>query len=61
MEGEVINNEVGPVTLEHDEKWEEIVDFTPDRVGDKQKVEFLLYRQGQSEAYRRLHLWVDVQ
>ncbi len=56
----VISNEVGPVTLEHDEKWEEVVGFTPDRVGDKQKVEFLLYKQGQSEVYRRLYLWVDV-
>ena len=56
----VISNEVGPVTLEHDEEWEEIMGFTPDRVGDKQKVEFLLYRQEQSEAYRRLHLWLDV-
>ena len=25
--------------------------FTPDRVGDNQKVEFLLYRQGQNEVY----------
>ena len=57
----VKNNEIGPVTLEHDEGWEGIVGFTPDRAGDNQKVEFLLYRQGQSEAYQRLHLWVDVQ
>lgn len=57
---EVKNNEVGPVTLEHDEKWERIVGFTPGRAGDNQKVEFLLYRQGQNEVYQRLHLWVDV-
>ncbi len=56
----VKNNEVGPVTLEHDGEWEGIVGFTPDRAGDKQKVEFLLYRQGQSEVYQRLHLWLDV-
>ncbi len=56
----VMNSRVGPVTLEHDEKWEEIAGFTPDRVGDRQKVEFLLYKQGESEAYQRLHLWVDV-
>ncbi len=56
----VINNEVGPVTLERGEKWEEIVGFTPARVGDKQKVEFLLYKQGQSEVYQGLYLWVDV-
>lgn len=56
----IINNEVGPVTLEHDEKWEDIVGFIPDRVGDKQKIEFLLYKQEKSEAYQRLYLWVNV-
>jgi len=58
--GEVKNNEVGPVTLDHDGKWEEIMGFTPGKAGDNQKVEFLLYRQGQNEVYQRLHLWVDV-
>ena len=56
----VKNNEVGPVVLEHDGEWEEIVGFTPGRAGDNQKVEFLLYKQGQNEAYHKLHLWVDV-
>ncbi|GAH84470.1 unnamed protein product, partial [marine sediment metagenome] len=56
----VKNNEVGPVTLDHDGEWGEIVGFTPERAGDTQKVEFLLYKQGQSEVYQRLHLWVDV-
>ncbi len=58
--GGVKNNEVGPVALDHDGEWEEIVSFTPGRAGDNQKVEFLLYKQGQNEVYRRLHLWVDV-
>jgi len=57
----IVSNEVVPIILEHDEKWEEIIGFTPNRVGDKQKVEFLLYKEGQSEACRRLYLWVDVQ
>ncbi len=56
----VKNNEVGPVTLEYTGKWEEIVGFTPNRTGNNQKVEFLLYRLGQNEVYQRLHLWVDV-
>lgn len=54
------NSGVGPVTLEYGEKWEEKVSFTPTRVGDNQKIEFLLYRQGQNEIYQKLHLWVDV-
>ncbi|MBA7688309.1 hypothetical protein ES703_96788 [subsurface metagenome] len=56
----VKNSEVGPVTLDHDGGWEEIVGFTPGMAGDNQKVEFLLYKQGQNEVYQRLHLWVDV-
>ena len=56
----VRNNGVGPLVLKHDEKREEIVSFMPDRVGDNQKVEFLLYKNGQSEPYRKLRLPIDV-
>ena len=56
----VSNNQAGPLELGHDEKWEEIVSFTPDRVGETQKVEFLLYKNGESEPYLKLHLWIDV-
>jgi len=58
--GGVISNQVGPVTLEADEKWEGVAGFTADRVGDRQKVEFLLYKQGQSQVYQELYLWLDV-
>lgn len=56
----VKNNEAGPVTLEYGEKWERIVNFTLNKVGNNQKVEFLLYRQDQNEVYQTLHLWVNV-
>lgn len=56
----VTNNEVKLIKLEHKEKWEGMVSFTPTRVGDKQKVEFLLYNQGQEEACLGLHLWIDI-
>lgn len=56
----VKNNEVGPVVLEHNGKWEDIVSFGVSELGRDQKVEFLLYKQGQSEAYRTLRLWVNV-
>ncbi len=56
----VRGNQTGPLELEHDEKWEEIVSFTPDRAGDSQKVEFLLYKNGKSEPYLKLYLWVNV-
>ena len=53
-------SEIGSLTLAHDEKWEEMVSFTPDRIGDNQKVEFLLYKSGESEPYRQLRLLIDV-
>ena len=56
----VNNSEVGPVTLEDGEKWEGIVRFAPNRVGDDQKVEFLLYRLDQNQVYGSLYLWIDV-
>ncbi len=54
------NNQAGPIELADNEKWEGIVSFTPARVGEHQKVEFVLYKNGQSEPYLKLHLWVDV-
>jgi uncharacterized membrane protein len=49
-----------PLTLANEEKWERPLTFTPEKAGDKQKVEFLLYKTGQNEPYEELHLWVDV-
>ena len=52
------NNEIGPVLLSHEEKWEKEVGFTAVKLGEKQEVEFILYKEGR--PYRRLNLWVDV-
>jgi len=57
---ETLIGELGPVVLEHDQEWEREVSFTLVKSGDNQKVEFLLYKQGQNEVYRSLHLWVNV-
>ncbi len=54
------SGEIGPVMLEYEERWEQEVVFIPTRAGPEQKVEFLLYEQGQTEVYQSLHLWVDV-
>ena len=54
------NNSLGPITLEHQEKWEEKIGFTPSQAGENIKVQFLLYRDNQSEPYRSLHLWLEV-
>jgi len=56
----VKNKEVGAVVLEHDDKWEGEIRFVPMVAGDNQKAEFLLYKEGRSEAYQSLYLWVNV-
>ena len=57
----VKDSTLGPIELEHDEKWEGAASFTPDRAGDNEKVEFLLYKNGEAESsWKPLHLWVDV-
>ncbi len=54
------NNELGPIILDHEEKREIMIGFRPTMAGNNQKVEFLLYIQGQSEAYRSLYILVNV-
>ena len=55
------NNEIEPIVLGHNEKWEEIVSFTPDKAGNREKVEFLLYKNGEAEPFLEpLRLWLDV-
>jgi uncharacterized membrane protein len=51
--------EIGPIMLDHKEKWEEEVGFVPQKPGE-QKVEFLLYKGGDDEPYNSIHLWIDV-
>ena len=42
----VKNNEIGSIMLVNEQKWEGIVTFTPDKVGDNEKVEFYCIRMG---------------
>lgn len=49
---------INQIALGREEKWEKEVSFTPSEVGEKQKVELVLYTDGQ--PYRRLHLWLNV-
>lgn len=60
--GGVKSNEAGPMTLENDMKWEKELSFIPGVAGDKQKVEFLLYKNNdESEPYLKpLYLWINV-
>ena len=60
IDGE-LKQTIGPLTLADEEKWEEGVSFIPDKMGENQKVEFNLYKQGEDEPYKVLYLWLDVQ
>ena len=55
------NNEVGPIVLEHGQRWEGEISFVPQVPSENQKVEFLLYKNGEAEpCFEPIHLWVDV-
>lgn len=49
------------ITLLHNETWEKPVSYVINHTGEGQKLEFLLYREGNfTNSYRDLHLWVNV-
>jgi len=55
------NNEVGPIVLEDGEEWTRDVSFVPWIAGEKQKVEFLLFKNWGPKPYSEpLRLFVDV-
>jgi uncharacterized membrane protein len=47
------------ITLAHGEKWKDNVFFTPKHVARHMKLEFLLHKDGSTNPYRSVHLWVD--
>ena len=56
----LIVNEVDPIVLQHEEKWEEMVRFAPREVGNRKKVEFILHKDNDRYPYLELRLWVNV-
>ncbi len=61
MINRVVNNDIGEITLEHNEKWEQVVSFIPQKAGEKQRVEFVLYKGGEVDPWLDpLNLWIDV-
>lgn len=53
-------DQIGPILLANDGRWESNVRVIPSKVGSNQKVEFLLYKNGMEEPYLTLHLMLDV-
>ena len=52
--------EVKSIILANQQKWEQKIGFVPDKVGDDQRLELLLYKDGEAEPYRTLYLMIDV-
>jgi len=52
--------DVDSISLQKGDKWEEEIGFAPIHPGANQKVEFLLFKDGDSEVYQSLHLWINV-
>jgi len=48
------------IFLIKNEKWETTFTFKAVNKGKNQKLEFLIYKDQQREAYRKLHLWIRV-
>jgi len=49
------------LSLTPGEKWQQRVSFVPPKITPEEKIEFLLFKNDQSEAYRELHLWLNVE
>ena len=57
----VKQTEIDSIVLVDNERWEQVVSITPEKAGEDQKIEFLLYRNGSTEpCVDPLRLWVDV-
>lgn len=56
----VNTGEIGDIKLDPENKWEQIVTFTPTHTGNSEKVEFLLYKGTATNVYENVHVWISV-
>ena len=59
IDGETTDS-IDGLLLADGDRWQQTVGLTPTHAGEDQKVEFLLYKDGESAPLRRLHLWLSV-
>jgi uncharacterized membrane protein len=50
--------QVASMRLGHEKAWEQSYTFTPKEPGENQKIEFLLYKEDETEPYRTLYFWI---
>jgi uncharacterized membrane protein len=60
MEADGSLQRIASVNLDAGQTWEQPCTFTLTVPGEKNPVSFLLYREGDSEPYRSLQLWITV-
>jgi len=60
--GGIEASQVNIGTLANGEKWEEKISFTPQFAGERQRVDFYIYKNGEETPYLKepLRLYVDV-
>ncbi len=58
LNGSLIHEEY--IFLNENEKWSGSVIFKASKIGEKQKLELIIYMEQQIVAYRKLSLWVNV-
>ena len=60
MEADGTLQRIASITLEDNQTWEQPCTFTLTIPGERNRTSFLLYREGDSEPYRSLQLWITV-
>ena len=61
IDGEVVK-QIATEKLDNGQKWENQIDFVPQKQGENQKVEFYLYKNGMEQPYfdTPLYMYIDV-
>jgi uncharacterized membrane protein len=55
-----IVGQLGPITLQNNEKWEKEIGFEPSHTGDNQRVDFVLLVDGKPYFQDPPHIWINV-
>lgn len=50
--------QIDQIVLDNKDTWEQEITFTPEELRNRDKIEFFLYKQGQTEAAQSLYLWI---
>jgi len=57
---DVVVQEIGPIEVADGGKWEDKATVTPRAADESERVEFDLYREGETAAYLTVYIWLNV-